>query len=138
MDANEKIVFCNSFQQSISNGKIVSSLRTPITSISPYAVPGNFSFCIYCTVSGLSVDKSKSVELQLIGSDDEMIFTTSKIELNEMNLKTMDGMYTPLELAVDLRNVLIIKKEPLVANLYVNGKVVETEKLIVKSIESNE
>ena len=67
-----------------------------------------------------------------------MIFTTSKIELNEMNLKTMDGMYTPLELAVDLRNVLIMKKEPLVANLYVNGKVVETEKLIVKSIESNE
>ena len=55
-----------------------------------------------------------------------------------MNLKTMDGMYTPLELAVDLRNVLIMKKEPLVANLYVNGKVVETEKLIVKSIESNE
>lgn len=133
MGASVKIIFCDSFQQSIANGKIVPSLRTPITSITPYAVPGNFSFCIYCSVSGLSVGESKSVELRLVGPDKETIFTTSRIELNEMNLKTIDGMYTPLELAIDLRNVLIKKKEPLVAQLFVNEEVIESEELIVES-----
>lgn len=133
MGASVKIIFCDSFQQSIANGKIVPSLRTPITSITPYAVPGNFSFCIYCSVSGLSVGESKSVELRLVGPDKETIFTTSRIELNEMNLKTIDGMYMPLELAIDLRNVLIKKKEPLVAQLFVNEEVIESEELIVES-----
>ncbi|WP_308539564.1 hypothetical protein [uncultured Ruminococcus sp.] len=138
MSANAKIIFCDSFQQSIDNGKIIPSLRTPITSISPYAVPGNFSFCIYCSVSGLSIAESKSVELQLVGYDNEIIFTTSKIKLSEMNLKAIDDMYRPLELAVDLRNVLIMKREPLVAKLFVNEKIIASEKLTVKSVKTSQ
>ena len=47
MDVRTSIIFCDSIQNNIVNGKLSPAISRPLSSIIPYAIPGNYSFSLY-------------------------------------------------------------------------------------------
>ena len=132
MDVQTSIIFCDSIQNNIVNGKLSPAISRPLSSIVPYAIPGNYSFSLYCSIENLSANTSHSFKIEVIAPDGNIIFQTSDIEIGA-SMNVAGSVFTPIEFAVDIRNTVVLPEGEYTAKVYVDGSLKGENKLPVFS-----
>ncbi len=128
MDPNVSIIFCDSIQNNITNGKPTPVISRPLKSITPYRIPGNFSFSLYCSIEGLDADKKHWLRIEVKDTKNKTILSTSNAEVPTVP----DAAEIPMvEFSVDFRNVVFLEPGNVTATVYVDDEKCSEGTLIV-------
>lgn len=113
------IIFCDSIQNNFINGKPTPVISRPLKAITPYNLPGNFTFSIYCSIEGIKTDKKHWFRIEVKDTKNATILSTSNAELP----MTPDVVELPMiEFAADLRNVVLLDSGDITAIVYVDDE----------------
>ncbi len=108
----------------------------PLEALKPIAIPGNFTFCVSCTIAGLELGKEHSVQIAFYDSDEKFCcdFVNTKF-LAPMVLP--DGkMPQALQMNVDVRNVVLRNPGIHSTQVKVDGEIIGIFKInVVKGQE---
>ena len=130
MSVNASIVFCDSIQSSIINGKLSPTISRPLSYITPISIPSNYTFAIYCSLEGLERDKKHVLRIEVKDPDNLLIMSATNLELpsiEDINSK----VYPRVEISIDMRNVVIMHAGTFKAEIYDNDDSICVEELQV-------
>lgn len=129
------IIFCDSIQNNFINGKPTPVISRPLKAITPYNLPGNFTFSLYCSIEGIKSDKKHWFRIEVKDTNSATILSTSNAELPI----TPDGAELPIiEFAADLRNVVLFDSGTVTAIVYIDDEKYGEETLkVIKREEIN-
>lgn len=132
MKIETSIIFCDSIQNNVVNGKLSPAISRPLSSIVPYAIPGNYSFSLYCSIENLPADTNHTFRIEVVAPEGNIIFQTNDIEVGS-GMNVAGSVFTPIEFAVDIRNTVVLATGEYTAKVYVDGSLIEEKKLPVFS-----
>ena len=106
MESSATIIFSDSIQNTVVNGQIKPSISNPINFIKPYAIPGNYSFAIFCIVENLPIKNEHKLSVKTYNVNGDCIFESGEIIVNEQ-MGNIEDMCVPVSLSVEFRNLII-------------------------------
>lgn len=115
------IVFCEALQQT-SGANSAPTIMNLFTTISPVAIPGNYTFSVLCSVANLP-KSTKTLRLKIGIIDGELLFDTNQIDICQIPLQ--NDNYPQINIGADLRNIIIIKEGQIYAELYADNELIE-------------
>ena len=113
-------MFCSMIQTNVVNGTKTQSIFRPIPVIIPASIPGNYTFAVYASVSGLPFGKEYNIKIIVSNTDGRSIGEFDVPVRNDGNVKVEEDYYQPYEIGIDVRNVLINEEGIITAVLYVD------------------
>lgn len=131
MESIVMILFCDMIQTTFNEGKVSQSIVKPISSITPVAVPGNYSFSLYCSIEHLRADSEHELSLEMYAPDGSIMHKIANFPIKpEFGLKEND-YFSTIEIGLDARNAVIPCTGDITAVLFIDGKEVASKKLSV-------
>ena len=124
-------MYCESLQsQQSPDGKLQPQLMTPLSALTPVAIPGNFSFAILCGIAGFDVDKDHTVKFDFVASDGKVTTITNvRMTVSDM---TADGKNIKLaQIGVEIRNFIFMADGTYTTKVYFDGELIGEYKVPV-------
>lgn len=121
MEPKVNIIFCEALQQS-NDTNTVPTIFNLFTTISPIAIPGNYTFSVLCSVANLS-KSVKTLQLKIGVIDGDSLFDTHSVDICHIPLQ--NDNYPQINIGADLRNVIISKEGQIYADLYADGELIQ-------------
>ena len=125
------ILFCSMVQTNVVNGVKTQSVFRPISVIEPASIPGNYTFAVYASVSGLMPDTEHNIKIVVSNTDGKDIGEFNVPVKNDGSSIIEGEAFQPYEIGIDVRNALITKEGDITAVLYVDNDELKRAKLKV-------
>ena len=128
-------VYCESIQsQQIQkpNGGQVHTIVNPYQTLTPYSIPGKFSFSISIGMQGDEFSsKDNSLKVDFFDPESNVVHTTNEINVQRAVIDGVPVQNPGLILNVDIRNMLFTKKGIYTTKLSVNGEHIGSYSILV-------
>lgn len=119
------LILCENVQPSITqnaNGgvDIRPNITSPLTSIRPYAVPGNYSFAIFFSICDTKQDAENgqgNLKIRIYAPSEDVVFTSADIVVPPEVLLNEESSYS-----LDLRNFVFKQKGTYAIKIFFNEK----------------
>lgn len=128
MGINATIIFCDNIIDNISNGRMTPSISTPLNSITPRNIPGNYTFSIFFSIENIPTEK-KELQISLYDTNRIKVLDTNMIKLQDFN--TVNNIYAPIVMCAEVRNAVIENPGCFTAEIKIDNKQIATKKLEV-------
>lgn len=129
MEPNVEIIFCDGFQnQSVPNNP--PSISNPLTSLKPYAIPGNYSFAVYCSIEKIPA-ANKNISFEIGEVDGNVFLPKTQIPMQAIN---SSGEFATINLGIDLRNVVVSKEGDVYVKIRMDDTVIGEKKIGVSQL----
>ena len=127
MEPQVEIIFCDGFQNpDPSTPNRPPSISTPLTTLKPYAIPGNYSFAVYCTIEKIPTDQQKNISFEIGEVDGNTFLPRTQIPMQAI---VQTGEFATINLGIDLRNVVISKEGDVFVKIRMNEEVIKEKKI---------
>ena len=100
----KNLIICEDVKNEIqSDNTIVPQIIEELSVVQPYAVPGNYSFSVFCEVEGVKAETDDNIQMFITAPNGSKLFETDKIFFPN-NVESDCGF------CVDLRNFLFLSE----------------------------
>lgn len=130
MEYISSFIYCDSIQPYITNEGQKFNPVDPLQILMPYAIPGNYSFSISCTISGFDTSKENKVRLKFLSPSGTIMNDTGELTIQPN--KENDNIEGTMQLNLDMRNMLFMEEGVHATIIYANDKEIGTYKINVK------
>lgn len=130
MEINANITFCNDVIVNVFDNKRTPSILSPMKSITPRNIPGNYTFSIFLSIENVSQEYGE-LKVEVYNTENIKVFDTGIIKLDKFNKN--NDVYSAIVLTTELRNIVIEKPGYFTAKILLDGQIIAEEKLMVKS-----
>ena len=137
MEPQVEIIFCDGFQNpDASAPNRPPSISTPFTSLKPYAIPGNYSFAVYCTIEGLpNPPLCTKISLEIGEENGNIFLPRTPLPVNAINTS---GEYASVNMGIDLRNMVISKEGDVYVRIWMEEEIIGEKKIKVFQMRSRQ
>lgn len=118
----------NTFEPSDVNGsiRITPQIVNPLDYISPYSLPGNYSFALFGSISSILEDGTLSVIIK--SPKNEEIFRTGK-----MAVKKPDKEFESVKFSFNIRNFLFMEEGKYNISIFINENKIGNRDIYVRA-----
>ncbi len=131
MKENATVIYCDSIQNQIVNGQMIPNISNPISNITPYAVPGNYSFSIFVKVENIRCDERHILKIDILDTENKLVMESPNIDISKDTMMIVNEFYAPITVSMDLRNVVIQSLGYFTTKVYLDGKELASQSLNV-------
>lgn len=136
------IVFCDSIQMIPGpDGQQTANMVTPLGVLTPYHVPGNYSFAIGCTILGLDTAIKNVVSIRFFNKETDTNVISKDIVFEPNTIKFNQPSNTPYSIVgfnIDARNIIFKETGTFVATVKINGQEIGNGSIDVFAIDQGE
>ena len=127
-----EIVFCEGLQTS-PTPNTPPTITNPLSLLRPYAIPGNYSFSVFCSIDQLPIDSQTKISIEIGETDGNILLPSTPIPINAV--ANGPGNQASIKLGIDLRNAIISKEGEIYAQIKQNNSLIGEKKIKVSVLQ---
>lgn len=131
MEYITSFIYCDSIQTEVTPQGAKPQIINPLQVLAPIAIPGNYSFCIACNVSGFDEHKENEVQLIFVSPKGKTIYDTGKINFQIPEEQVSKNKPGTVQFNLDLRNVVLEEQGICTTKVIMNGNTIGEYKIAV-------
>jgi len=124
-------VYCDNIQTEYTPQGPIAKIVNPLQVITPYAIPGNYSFAISCNINGLDVTKTNDVQIRCTAPNGDDVYDTGIIHIQLPREEVIPDKPGALQFNLDLRNIVIKEAGTYETKVLLNGAVIGSYRIDV-------
>lgn len=78
----------------------------PLQSLTPIAIPGNFSFAIACSITGFNASKENEVQIIFSDPNNNVLYDTGKVKFQLPPEQIKENESASIQFNIDIRNLI--------------------------------
>ena len=123
--------YCDSIQSEVTQQGISYQPVTPLQVLAPMAIPGNYTFAIFCSISGLEPGMENSAQFLFIAESDTVVYDTQLIRFQISPEQIELNKPAVMQFNLDLRNMRLCETGTYKTRVFVNQELIGEYKIPV-------
>lgn len=106
MEYISSFTYCDTIQTQMTPQGPQQQIIRPLQSLTPIAIPGNFSFAIACSITGFNASKENEVQIIFSDSNNNVLYDTGKVKFQLPPEQIKENESASIQFNIDIRNLI--------------------------------
>lgn len=106
MEYISSFTYCDTIQTQMTPQGPQQQIIRPLQSLTPIAIPGNFSFAIACSITGFNASKENEVQIIFSDPNNNVLYDTGKVKFQLPPEQIKENESASIQFNIDIRNLI--------------------------------
>ena len=106
MEYISSFTYCDTIQTQMTPQGPQQQIIRPLQSLTPIAIPGNFSFAIACSITGFNASKENEVQIIFSDPNNNVLYDTGKVKFQLPPEQIKENESASIQFNIDTRNLI--------------------------------
>lgn len=109
MEYISSFTYCDSIQTEVTPQGARPQIVNPLQALTPFSVPGNYSFAIACNIAGFDIKKENIINIKFISPSGHVLNDTGDIKLQFPIEQTRIDKPGMMQFNLEMRNLVFME-----------------------------